>query len=129
MSVFKIYSNIINKKWLYFGLGVLITLLISVSITFIARSAKSVSLIKRTQTGDDKDPALIADGRGHIYGGLTTNQMNATSGLIVLGGERYGELVGRVGIGFGGGEIPCIYPPAEKISQPTRARYGQNILA
>ena len=56
---------------------------------------------------------MYADGRSEVLGGVITNTGNsATSGLIVLGGvitdpnTGNKETYGRVGIGFGAGEIP-----------------------
>ncbi len=106
------YQKIIEKKWFYFGLGIFITLLLVGSVSYIAQNVKGESLIRSTNEVREDYPSLIADGRGHIYGGLTTNQMHAESGLIVLGGlykdPNTGQdvLKGKVGIGFGSGEVP-----------------------
>lgn len=112
MPVLNKYQKIMEKKWFYFGLGAFLALLLSGSAVYIANNVEGQSLIRSTQTADERYPSLIADGRGHIYGGLTTNQMNATSGLIVLGGYDPDPPIsgwyGRVGIGFPGdtAEIP-----------------------
>lgn len=98
-----------EQKWLYFFIGSLFTALLAGGfVYFDVYNVLGLSTLKSDPSFTD--PALIADSRAEIYGGITTNHGNAESGLIVLGGydpnPPINGLYGKVGIGFGSGEVP-----------------------
>jgi len=97
-----------EQKWLYFFIGSLFTALLAGGLVYF--DVYNVMGLSKLQSDPAQNlPALIADSRAEIYGGLTTNQTgNAESGLIVLGGydDVDKKTYGKVGIGFSTSTIP-----------------------
>jgi len=100
-----------EQKWLYFFIGSLFTALIAGGLVYFDVYNVIGQSVLRSDPTMSK-PALYAEGRSEVLGGIVTNtasdiNQKAESGLIVLGGvDDSGKLKGKVGIGFGSGEIP-----------------------
>ncbi|MHB2151049.1 hypothetical protein ACX8XP_18535 [Calditrichota bacterium LG25] len=103
-----------EQKWLYFFVGSLFTALLAGGLVYfdVYNVLGGISVLRSDPTMNQ--PALYADGRSEILGGIVANTSDnpAESGLIVLGSKTYNDVTkqwetkGKVGIGFPGGEIP-----------------------